>query len=82
MIENAVTHLDGPWPSAARPPAIEAKRERSRATAKRCSMRSWSCCGAPYADIGVSDIAAVAGLTTGAIYARFGDKRGVRAGSA
>jgi len=31
----------------------------------------------PYADIGVADIARRAGMTTGAVYGRFGDKRGV-----
>ncbi|MGV0806572.1 TetR/AcrR family transcriptional regulator [Mycolicibacterium setense] len=31
----------------------------------------------PYADIGVSDIVRRAGLTTGALYGRFGDKRGL-----
>jgi len=78
MIENAVTHLDGPWPSAARPPAIEAKRERSRATREALLDALMELLRErPYADIGVSDIARRAGLTTGAIYARFGDKRGV-----
>jgi AcrR family transcriptional regulator len=31
----------------------------------------------PYADIGVGDIVRRAGLTTGALYGRFGDKRGL-----
>jgi AcrR family transcriptional regulator len=31
----------------------------------------------PYADIGVADISRRAGMTTGAVYGRFGDKRGV-----
>jgi AcrR family transcriptional regulator len=31
----------------------------------------------PYSEIGISEIARRAGLTTGALYARFGDKRGL-----
>jgi AcrR family transcriptional regulator len=31
----------------------------------------------PYADIGVADISRRAGMTTGAVYGRFGDKRGL-----
>jgi AcrR family transcriptional regulator len=31
----------------------------------------------PYSEISVADIAAAAGVTTGAVYARFGDKHGV-----
>src|SRR5882757_8975856 len=78
MIESTAEQLDGQWPSAPRPPAIAAKRERSRASREALLDALMELLRErPYADIGVSDIARRAGLTTGAIYARFGDKRGV-----
>jgi len=78
MIESAAAQLDEPWLSARRPPAIEAKRERSRATREALLDALMELLRErPYSDIGVGDIARRAGLTTGAIYARFGDKRGV-----
>jgi len=78
VIENATARLDSPRLSAARPPAIEAKRERSRATREALLDALMELLRErPYGDIGVGDIARRAGLTTGAIYARFGDKRGV-----
>jgi AcrR family transcriptional regulator len=65
-------------PGARRPPAIEAKQERSRANREALLDAFTELLGErPYADITVGDIARHAGLTTGAVYARFGDKRGV-----
>src|SRR2546422_8196646 len=57
---------------------VEPKQARSHATRERLldalavllEERS-------YSEISVADIARAAGLTTGAVYARFGDKRGV-----
>jgi AcrR family transcriptional regulator len=63
---------------AQRPPAIEAKQERSRANREALLDAFMELLGErPYVEIGVGDIARRAGLTTGAVYARFGDKRGV-----
>jgi AcrR family transcriptional regulator len=57
---------------------LEAKSERSRVTQEALLDAFVDLLGErPYAQIGVAQIAARAGLTTGAIYGRFGSKQGV-----
>ena len=58
--------------------ALEAKSDRSRVTHEALLDAFVDLLGErPYAQIGVAHIAARAGLTTGAIYSRFGSKQGV-----
>lgn len=58
--------------------ALEAKSDRSRVTHEALLDAFVDLLGErPYAQIGVAQIAARAGLTTGAIYSRFGSKQGV-----
>ena len=57
---------------------VEAKQARSQATHERLlDALSELLQARSYGEISVADIARAAGLTTGAVYARFGDKRGV-----
>jgi len=58
-------------------PTVEAKQERSRATREALLDAFMDLLHErPYADIRPADIAQRAGLTHGALYGRFGDKRG------
>lgn len=63
---------------AVRSGAIVAKQERSRVSREALLDAFMELLAErPYADIAVADIARIAGLTTGAVYSRFGDKRGL-----
>ncbi len=62
----------------ARRPEVAPKQDRSRANREALLDALMDLLyERPYADIGVADIARRAGMTTGAVYGRFGDKRGV-----
>jgi AcrR family transcriptional regulator len=61
-----------------RRPEVAPKQDRSRANREALLDALMDLLyERPYADIGVADIAGRAGMTTGAVYGRFGDKRGV-----
>jgi AcrR family transcriptional regulator len=61
-----------------RRPEVAPKQDRSRANREALLDALMDLLyERPYADIGVADIARRAGMTTGAVYGRFGDKRGV-----
>jgi AcrR family transcriptional regulator len=61
-----------------RRPEVAPKQDRSRANREALLDALMDLLyERPYADIGVADIARRAGMTTGALYGRFGDKRGV-----
>ena len=67
---------DRPSAEATRP--SEPKQARARATRERLLDAFGELLyHRPYADISVADLAAAADVTTGAVYARFGDKHGV-----
>jgi len=61
-----------------RRPEVTPKQDRSRANREALLDALMDLLyERPFADIGVADIARRAGMTTGAVYGRFGDKRGV-----
>jgi AcrR family transcriptional regulator len=61
-----------------RRPEVTPKQDRSRANREALLDALMDLLyERPYADIGVADISRRAGMTTGAVYGRFGDKRGV-----
>src|SRR5882672_12197735 len=61
-----------------RRPEITPKQDRSRANREALLDALMDLLyERPYADIGVADIARRAGMTTGAVYGRFEDKRGL-----
>jgi AcrR family transcriptional regulator len=66
-------------PHGARPVRlIQAKQERSRSTREALLDAFMELLHErPYAEVGLADIAHKAGMTTGAVYARFGSKRGL-----
>jgi AcrR family transcriptional regulator len=68
----------GDRPSAEAIRATEPKQARAHATRERLLDAFADLLDKrPYGEISVADIAAAADLTTGAVYARFGDKHGV-----
>lgn len=77
MIENAEVQTRVVR-SDIRPGAIEAKQERSQVTREALLDAFMELLHErPYAEIGLTEVARRAGLTTGAVYGRFGGKRGV-----
>lgn len=83
MIETTTPQRSSPrrpksQPAAKPAPEIEAKQERSRANREALLDAFLEMLHErPYGEIGIADVARRAGLTTGAVYGRFGDKRGV-----
>gem|GEM_PF-7030324 len=81
MIETSAAHRSPRLSrrAAQLPPVLgtEPKQERSRASREALLDAFLDLLSdRTYAEIGVADIARRAGLTTGAVYGRFGDKRG------
>jgi AcrR family transcriptional regulator len=79
---DSTIEADRPSPAAQagadRRPEVTPKQDRSRANREALLDALMDLLyERPYSDIGVADISRRAGMTTGAVYGRFGDKRGV-----
>ena len=81
MIESRIEPSPRLTPAQAgtdRRPEVTPKQDRSRANREALLDALMDLLyERPFADIGVADISRRAGMTTGAVYGRFGDKRGV-----
>jgi AcrR family transcriptional regulator len=79
IVEPAPSTSSAPSrPGGHRRPEVTPKQDRSRANREALLDAFMELLDErPYADISIADVALRAGMTTGAVYGRFGDKRGL-----